>query len=186
MIGVDATAEGLRDASRRLVAKPSRGGLPNALLGRLALADAPGELLGLAHSLTVLLPWGSLLAAVARPDALALRSLRGLCKSDARVRVLFGYGVATEQAAMRELALPPLDATTLAGLDRAYDDAGFAVTARFAASDEVRALATTWAKRLAYSGHERRFIEIDGRAFGESPGPKRLAEVSAKPTSDRA
>jgi hypothetical protein len=112
----------------------------------------------------VLLPWGSLLAAVARPDAAALRSLRGLCKSGAPVRVLFGYGPETERTAIRELALPPLDARTPAALERAYADAGFAVAARFAALEEVRALPTTWAKRLAYSGHERRFIELAGRA----------------------
>jgi len=169
VIGVDATAEGLRDASRRFAAKPSRGGLPNALLGRLSLSDAPGELLALADSLTVLLPWGSLLAAVARPDGAALRSLRALCKPSARLRVVFGYGTETESSAMRELALPPLEGAALTALERAYDDAGFGVAARFATLDEVRALPTTWAKRVAYSGHERRFVEISGRAFGESP-----------------
>ena len=183
VIGVDATAEGLRDTSRRLAAKPSRGGLPNALLGRLALADAPGELSGLADTLTVLLPWGSLLAAVARPDGAALRALCGLCQSGARVRVLFGYGAETERAAMRELALPRLEPATLAVLERAYDDAGFAVAARFAALDEVRALPTTWAKRLAYSGRERRFVELNGRAFGESPASGRPGEASARPTN---
>ena len=105
VIGVDATAEGLRDASRRLAAKASRGGLPNSLLGRLSLADAPGELAGLADSLTVLLPWGSLLAAVARPNEAALRSLRALCKAGAQVRVLFGYGVEPEGAAALRAAL---------------------------------------------------------------------------------
>jgi hypothetical protein len=142
--------------------------VPNALLGRLSLADAPGELAGLADSLTVLLPWGSLLAAVARPDAVALRSLRGLCKSGARVRVLFGYGAETERAAISELALPRLEPATLTALERGYDDAGFAVAARFVPLDGVRSLPTTWAKRLAFSGHQRRFVELNGRAFGES------------------
>jgi len=165
VIGVDATTEGLRDTSRRLAAKPTRGGLPNALLGRLALADAPGELAGLADALTVLLPWGSLLAAVARPDAAALHSLHGVCKPGARVRVLFGYGVETERAAMRDLALPPLEADTLTALERTYEEAGFTVAGRFVPLDEVRALPTTWAKRLAYSGRERQFIELAGRSL---------------------
>ena len=168
MIGVDATTEGLRDTSRRLAAKPTRGGLPNALLGRLALADAPGELAGLADALTVLLPWGSLLAAVARPDAAALHSLHGVCKPGARVRVLFGYGVETERAAMRDLALPPLEADTLTALERTYEEAGFTVAGRFVPLDEVRALPTTWAKRLAYSGRERQFIELAGRSNGRA------------------
>jgi hypothetical protein len=131
----------------------------------------------------VLLPWGSLLAAVARPDALALRSLRGLCKSGARVRVLFGYGAEPERAAMRELGLVRLELETLMALEHAYDDAGFAVAARFAALDEVRDLPTTWAKRLAFSGRERRFVELKGSAFGESPASERPGAARARPTS---
>jgi len=165
VIGVDANAAALRDTSRRFAAKPARGGLPNALLGRLALADAPGELAGLVDRLTVLLPWGSLLRAVARPEAAALVALRGLCKTGAEIRVLFGYGPAADRVAMRDFALPPLDdPATLVALERAYRDAGFALRARRVARDEVRELPTTWAKKLAYSGHERRFVELGGNA----------------------
>ena len=163
VIGVDANADALRDASRRFAAKPARGGLPNALLARLALADAPGELAGLVDRLTVLLPWGSLLHAVARPEVAALVALRGLCKPGAEIRVLFGYGPAADGAAMRDLALPSLDdAATLGALERAYRDAGFAATASRVTRGEVRELPTTWAKKLAYSGHERLFVELVG------------------------
>jgi hypothetical protein len=89
VIGVDANVDALRESSRRFAVKPARGGLPNALLGRLALADAPGELVGLADSLTVLLPWGSLLRAVAVPDRDALRALRRICRTGAELRVVF-------------------------------------------------------------------------------------------------
>ena len=40
VIGVDASADGLRDVGRRLAAKPARGGLANAILGVLPLAQA--------------------------------------------------------------------------------------------------------------------------------------------------
>jgi hypothetical protein len=164
VIGVDAAAEPMRELSRRFAARPERGGLPNAVLGRLALADAPGELSGLVDHLTVLLPWGSLLRGVAAPDAAALRALRALCKGTAQLRVLFGYGPETDGTAMRELALPSLDSPeTFADLANAYEDAGFAVTVRAVDLDEVRALPTTWAKRLAFSGHRRRFVELRGR-----------------------
>jgi 16S rRNA (adenine(1408)-N(1))-methyltransferase len=164
VLGVDANAAALREASRRFAAKPARGGLPNALLGRLALADAPGELAGLADQLTILLPWGSLLRAVAAPDAAALNGLHGLCKPGAELRVLFGYGPRSDGSAIREHALPPLeDPATPLALEHAYCDAGFAVAARLVAREEVRALPTTWAKRLAYSGHARRFVELRGR-----------------------
>ena len=104
---------------------------------------------GLADRLTVLLPWGSLLRAAAGRDETALRALRALCKPCAEVRVLFGYGPQTDAAAMRDLALPALDAAeTIPALEQAYRASGFIVTARGVDADAVRSLPTTWAKRL--------------------------------------
>ena len=160
VIGVDAAVEALRETSRKLAAKPARGGLPNALCGRLALADAPGELAGLADRLTVLLPWGELLAAVARPDFGGLERLRGLCREGAELRVVFGHGPQVDAAAVRDLALPELSDTGLATLEARYREAQFEVRARWMPLEEVRALPTTWAKRLAFSGHARTFVEV--------------------------
>jgi 16S rRNA (adenine(1408)-N(1))-methyltransferase len=186
-IGVDANADELRAASRRFAAKPARGGLPNALLGRLALADAPGEIAGLADRLTLLLPWGSLLRAVALPDAAALAALRALCRPEAELCVVFGYGPQTEATAIRALALPALDdPATPVALQRAYRDAGFAVIVRELPLDEVRALPTTWAKKLAYSGRPRRFVELRGSvtsAPGCPPAP-RAAGTSKCPSRE--
>ena len=191
VIGVDAVAENLRVQARKLAGKPARGGLPNALLGRLALAaparsagvrlsekttvahracgaerlaDAPGALAGLADRLTVLLPWGALLAAVARPDAGGLGALRAICREGADVRIVFGYGPEADGALVKERALPAIDGAGLAALGARYHAAGFAVRARGMSVEEVRALPTSWAKRLAFSGRERQFVEVQGRA----------------------
>jgi 16S rRNA (adenine(1408)-N(1))-methyltransferase len=163
VIGLDAEVKALRQTSRRLAAKPARGGLPNALCGRLALADAPGELAGMADRLTVLLPWGELLAAVARPDAGGLARLRGLCRDGAELRVVFGHGPEAEAAALRDLALPELTEPNLAILEERYRQAGWSVRARRMPLEEVRAVPTTWAKRLAFSGRARTFVEVRGR-----------------------
>ena len=166
VIGVDAVAENLRAAARKLAAKPARGGLPNALLGRLALADAPGALEGLADRLTVLLPWGALLAAVARPEADGLAALRAICREGAAVRFVFGYGTEADGTRVKELALPAIDDDGgLGALCAQYRAAGFAVRARGVGISEIRALPTTWAKRLAFSGRERPFVEVNGRAL---------------------
>lgn len=156
VIGVDANADGLRDASRRA----ARAG-ENALFGRMALDAAPGELAGIAHSLTVLLPWGSLLGALARPDPTALVRLTELCRPGAEIRVVLGYDSHADAAAIRDLALPPLEPGALAAR---YREAGLAATARGLAIDEVRALPTTWAKKLAFSGKDRRFVEVSAIA----------------------
>ena len=159
VLGVDATADGLHEPSRRALAKPSRGGVANARFGVLSLERAPGELAGLADRLTVLLPWGSLLAAVAGVDPAGLARLAALCRPDGEVRFVFGYG-----AAERELPLPPLDGPST--LDRLVDagaHAGFDLAARAVSRDQIRELGTTWAGKLAFSPAARRFVELTGR-----------------------
>ncbi|WAS93656.1 class I SAM-dependent methyltransferase [Nannocystis poenicansa] len=160
VIGVDASAEGLREPSRKAAGKPARGGLANVLFGLLPLERAPGELVGLVDALTVLLPWGSLLRAVALPEAEGLARLRGLCKPGASLQVVFGYGPGDPLAVQ---ALPGLQGEVrAAGLVQAYAAAGFEVTARSVGREEVGELPTTWAKKLAYSNNEREFVALTG------------------------
>lgn len=167
VIGVDAVADSLREVSRRVATKPARGGLGNALFGRLGLDQAPGALAGLADRLTVLLPWGSLLQAVAQPRVDQLRRLRALCRGRAALRVVFGYGHDRDGAAIRDLGLPDLeDGAARSALEAAFGEAGFAVGARVIEPDEVRSLPTSWAKRLAFSARVRRFVAVEGHAQG--------------------
>lgn len=168
-LGLDAAAEPLRESSTKALKKPARGGAPNALFGVLPLAEAPGEVDGFADALTVLLPWGSLLEAVACARVPELARLRGLCRDGAAVRLVYGYGSADG------LALPSIDA--IAALTGGYRAAGFEVKAKEISREEIRALGTTWAGRLAFSGAERRFVEISGRASldGACPEPSRRA-----------
>jgi len=137
-VGLDAIADNLRDASRRAP--------PNALFGRLALEEAPGELAALADRLTVLFPWGSLLRAVALPEPGLLSRLRGLCKPGAEVRFVFEHASGVET------------------LENVYREAGLALGGREMSVEEARALPTTWAKKLGYSGRPRSFRDFQGRA----------------------
>jgi len=163
VIGTDANADGLREISRRASRKPARGGLPNVLFGRLSLEDAPGELAQLADAITVLFPWGSLLRAVAVPECEALRRLALIGKPGARFRFLHGYGVGREARAVDELGLPALgDPSTLRALEDAYADAGLRLEARYVSREEVALIQTTWAKKIAFSDHERVFVELSG------------------------
>lgn len=119
------------------------------MLGRLALERAPGELRGLADRLTVLLPWGSLLRAVAGGRD-GLERLRGLCRAGAEFEVVVSDA---------DLAGADSEALTAA-----YAEAGFAVTVEAADATEVAGLGTSWAKRLARSDPRRRFARIRGVA----------------------
>jgi 16S rRNA (adenine(1408)-N(1))-methyltransferase len=165
--GVDANASALREVSRRARAKPARGGASNALFGVLSLENAPGELAGLVDVLTVLLPWGSLLRAVAQPDPVLLPRLLALLRPTlGTFRFVFGYGPSDRDAA----ELPSLfDEGAFDALVAPYQAAGgVAARARTLDATEVRRLRTTWANRLTFSGHVRRFVEISGAARTDS------------------
>lgn len=161
-VGLDAHAAGMREFSRRAC----RARLPNAVFVRASVEDWPAELEGLADRVTVVLPWGSLLAALARPLTPALRKLRGACQAGATLTVVLGSDVARDRAELWRLGLPPLVADGLAErIGAGYAEAGFAI-ARVGslAASELRRWPTTWARRLAHGG-SRSFVEIQGRAL---------------------
>jgi 16S rRNA (adenine(1408)-N(1))-methyltransferase len=164
-IGLDSNAENLAESSHRASRKPQRGGTPNALYVHASAEDPPAELEGLAGELAVLLPWGSLLAAVAIPDQAVLAALAGLCKPRAELRVVFGYEASFEATATA--GLPPLTDEQVRALPASYAKAGFRVTARRISNRELLALGTTWSARLGH-GRLRHFCEIRGRYL---PGP---------------
>lgn len=101
----------------------------------------------------MLLPWGSLLRAVAGDDEASLRRLRGLCAPGTQVEIVVG-----------DDGLPSPD-----GLPERYREAGFEVSAERLAAAEVADLGTTWAKRLARSDRERPFWRLSGVA-SRQPG----------------
>ena len=98
----------------------------------------------------MLLPWGSLLRAVAGDDEASLRRLRALCAPGTRVEIVVGDG---------DDGLPSPE-----GLPERYREAGFEVSAERLAAAEVADLGTTWAKRLALSDRERSFWRLSGVA----------------------
>jgi hypothetical protein len=78
---------------------------------------------------------------------------------------VFGYGAASERAAIADLGLPAPEALSPIELAVRYRQAGFTVEVRPIALEAVAALPTTWARKLAFSGRDRRFWRVTGRAI---------------------
>lgn len=160
-IGVDANAAALRRWSGRAF----RDRVPNLLYVRAAVEDLPAELLGVADRISVVLPWGSLLAAVARPVPALLAGIRRLGRPGARLHVVLGLDPDRDRSESRRLDLPGLDSAHLRGpLPAAYAAAGFRIVrVRRLAAPQMASWPTTWAKRLA-GGRPRRVLEIEAVA----------------------
>lgn len=178
-IGIDANAAGLRALSRRA----ARERLGNVIYVRASVEVLPLELAGVADRVTVVLPWGSLLAAVARPLVPALAGIRILCQPEASVSVVLSVADRDLREA-RRLGLPLLDGGHLQDLAIGYAAAGFTVTSvRQLDPDELAGWPSTWARRLAH-GQPRPVFQIDARADPASHilgQPSRATRLKSEP-----
>jgi 16S rRNA (adenine(1408)-N(1))-methyltransferase len=144
VVGVDANAAGIMTASRRAAAKPSRGGLPNALFVVAAAEALPAELEGVADLVTVHFPWGSLLRGLLGADPATMTGLTRVLRPGATLQLLVSSTVRD-----RGVGVAPIQATTLHTLAESYTTWGLAVTElRPATVADVVAAHSSWGKRL--------------------------------------
>jgi len=163
--GIDANASAMAATSHKTLRKPAKGGLGNALFVAAAVEALPAELDGVADRVTILFPWGSLLRAVVLPDIELLSNVRRLCRPGATLEAVLGYDCERERAEIGRLALPELTERYLSHeLPSRYRDAGFRIErVHSMRRDALRALPSTWAKRLAF-GRPRAVWRIVARA----------------------
>jgi 16S rRNA (adenine(1408)-N(1))-methyltransferase len=154
----------MADASRRADAKPSRGGVENAMFLSAAAETLPGLLAGMADAITVNYPWGSLLRAVALPDVDTLAKISALAKAGAKLSGIVNVYPLRDAVQARRLGLS--DATLLrdeAALRQGYARAGLdIVRVCRIADDNPAAPATSWGSHLAIS--KREVWRIEARA----------------------
>lgn len=136
VVGIDANASGMADASRRAA---RRGALPNALFAVAAAEQPPPALHARADELTITFPWGSLLRGVLGAEDRVLAGVAALLAPGATARVLVSV--------VPRDGVPPIPAAER--LAAAYAPHGLAlVEARAATPAEVAASGSSWAKRL--------------------------------------
>ncbi len=154
VIGIDAVASAMAEASRRAGAKPARGGLENALFVVAALETLPAELVGIATRITVNYPWGSLLRAVALPDVDLLANLAALAMDSASLDILINMHPFRDRTYAASLGLANAALTENPSRLRAeFQRAGFAVTRIENVMGDL-AHATSWGSQLHYAGRE--------------------------------
>jgi 16S rRNA (adenine(1408)-N(1))-methyltransferase len=148
VVGVDASAAAMAEASRRAAAAPRRGGLPNALFVVAAAEALPPELDGIADAVTVHFPWGSLLRGLLGADPAVMAGLTRVMRPGASLSMLLS---STDRD--RGAGVAPLREPAVRALAAAYAGWGLAVTAaRPATAADVAAAHSTWGKRLGAGG----------------------------------
>jgi 16S rRNA (adenine(1408)-N(1))-methyltransferase len=144
VVGVDASAAAMAEASRRAARRAERGGLPNALFVVAAAEALPQELDGLADRVTVHFPWGSLLRGLVAADPAILGGLVRVMRPGATLSMLV-----SSTARDRGAGVEPLDERAMAALAVDYARFGLEATrVRPATPVDVAASRSTWGRRL--------------------------------------
>jgi 16S rRNA (adenine(1408)-N(1))-methyltransferase len=121
------------------------------------------ELGAVADRISVILPWGSLLGAVALPEVDALRHVARLCLPDATVEIVFSYDQQQDAREGAPLGTVVLDEQHIAMLAERYARAGLEIVSTANIPQrQLTAYETTWAKRLAF-GRRREVWRIEAR-----------------------
>jgi 16S rRNA (adenine(1408)-N(1))-methyltransferase len=145
VVGVDASAAAMAEASRRAAKPASRGGLANALFVVAAAEAPPPELAGVADSVTIPLRWGSLLRGALALAADVAAGIAALVAPAGRVEILLA-------PATRDRLAPEVDVRGRlrdGGLAEGWRRFGLELCeARTATGAEISASRSTWARRL--------------------------------------
>jgi 16S rRNA (adenine(1408)-N(1))-methyltransferase len=143
-IGLDATAAAMAESSRRAAGPARKGGLPNAVFVLAAAEKPPADLCGVAASVTVRFPWGSLLRGCVGGDAVVSRGVASLVAPGGVLELLLA------PAARDGLEGVPIDPAALGdAVVATFAPLGFDVVDRRAATPaEIAASGSTWARRL--------------------------------------
>lgn len=161
VIGIDACRDPLREASRRA---PT-----NALFLIANALDLPTELAGLASAITVNFPWGTLLSGLLREDSPLLGSLAMLARPSATLEIRLNGGALAEAGWSLEAGGQQVQ--------RLARMAGFRLSApRFLEGDDLRALPTTWARRLAFGRDPRALVLAGSARVPQAPRTPQPAE----------
>jgi 16S rRNA (adenine(1408)-N(1))-methyltransferase len=155
VLGLDASAAAMVEASRRAAGPARKGGRPNARFILAAAEAPPPELGGVAGLVTVQFPWGSLLRGCLGLDQAAAAGVASLVAPGGTLELLLA------PSARDGLEGIPTDLVAIvAAASEAFEPLGLVLDAgRSATREEVAASGSTWAKRLA--GGQR------GRAVNE-------------------
>ena len=155
VIGADANAASMAESSRRAA---RRLALPNALFAVVAAEDPPRPLHGMADSLTVNFPWGSLLRGVLGHDEAVLSGMAKLLAPGATGELLFSV--------VPRDGMP--EAPGRARLSAAYERHGLTILeVRPATAAQIKASGSSWAKRLrAAEARPVTFLQISTAGGG--------------------
>ncbi|MFZ5424567.1 MAG: class I SAM-dependent methyltransferase [Patescibacteria group bacterium] len=156
-IGIDPNEKQLQEYSKKAV----RSKVQNVMFVLASLENLPEELENIADTVTINLPWGSLLQAVAKPNETQLNFIKNLLKPRGTLEIIFGYTNEAEPTEFERLNLEHLNKEQiLEQIVPEFEKVNF----RLKQIDELNKkelskVESSWGKKLAY-GQQRPLFKL--------------------------
>ena len=163
-IGVDPAAENMYEFAAKIIKKPSKGGVGNAMYVVSSMEELPDEMNGIADHIYINLPWGSLLEGVVKGSDDILSNILKLSKvQNTNLDICLTYSILHEAGEMSRRELPELTLDYIRDtLTPIYKEKGIILTDSNTINNIVlREYDTQWAKRLGF-GRTREIYRICG------------------------
>lgn len=150
-IGVDPSRKQLEVYSRKAL----RGGVDNVLFVVGSFELTPEELLGTANSVSIILPWGTLLQAVVLSRDGDIEKVRSLFKEELagrKLNIIFGYSQEAEPSEIKRLGLDKLDINYVQNtIVKAFEGGGFKTeVVDEIMKEDLKKIESTWSKKLVF------------------------------------
>jgi 16S rRNA (adenine(1408)-N(1))-methyltransferase len=151
IIGIDPNQSALIDVSRKIIKKPAKGGVKNAMFVLANATDLPDELADTANQVFINLPWGSLLTGIVRGEKEIFENIKKICQKGAIVDILFGYDKNLEIKEIGEL--PDISIEYIKNiLAPKVEKFGFKlIKAQTLNSAVLKTYPSKWAKKLSFA-----------------------------------
>lgn len=163
VIGLDSVKENLEEVSRRARQKPAKGGVPNVAFVWARAEDPPAELQGRATAIQVILPWGRLMAGMAAGLGDVLGGLRRLGSAGVPVRAVLNAEIWGDPVPLEVRDIPEVTPAYVEEmLTPCYEACGIGIQRAWLLDrEEVKAVRSTWSKKLQHGRDLPRFVGID-------------------------
>ncbi len=161
-IGIDPSEKQLKSYAK----KAKKAKLKNCLFIVGSIEFLPDELKNIANSLTIILPWGSLLQAIVNVDTVVFTKITDMLKPEStpgekQIEIIFGYSQDAEPTEVKRLGIDKLDTTYIyEKMVPALTTLGFKIECvKNVTKADLNDFETSWSKKLRF-GQDRPLFYI--------------------------
>lgn len=156
-VGVDPSEKQMEIYSKKAV----KDRLGNVLYIVGSIENFPKELFGYTSNLHIILPWGTLLENVIRPENLLVNTCKEILKEGGLLEIVFGYVPELEPSETKRLDLKEISEDfIMLNIIPEFERKGFIFEGLSVLSNiDVGNIESTWAKKLKF-GRDRKIFRV--------------------------